>query len=135
MAIHFQCPNCGSKIVVSEEYAGKTTNCPACWDSVRVSSNSVPRSRGSSGQPADPTASEQMEMPLPRLILLALSLAMKKHSRYFVAGVLVLFILLFLAFGGVGALQRLWDPTRQAAPTKTDANQPSRLWEMRRDLE
>jgi len=134
MAINFRCPNCGSKISVKEEYAGKTTNCPACWDSVRVSSNSALRPRGSSGQPGDPIATEQMDMPLPRLITLALSLAIKKHSRYFIAGVLVLFIMMFLAFGGVGALQSLWGPGRDTTPAKADPNQPSRLWEMRRDL-
>src|SRR5436309_231363 len=104
MAIHFRCPKCASKMSVEEIHAGKTANCPTCWDSVRIPSCSALHGHGSA-HPDDP-----LDAPLPRLIVQALKLGIRQHSRYFMAGLLLLVFSLFFFCGGVGALRRLFRP-------------------------
>jgi hypothetical protein len=71
---------------------------------------------------------------LPRLIVQALKLGIKQHSRYFLAGVLLLALLVFLSCGGAGALQSLLGP-KDAVPRKVDSDKPANLWELRKSME
>jgi hypothetical protein len=72
---------------------------------------------------------------LPRLIVQALKLGIKQHSRYFLAGVLLLALLVFLSCGGAGALQSLLGPNKDAVPRKVDSDKPANLWELRKSME
>jgi hypothetical protein len=120
---------------VQEDMAGKTTNCPECWDALRVPASSGLRGRAYSAQGTNPSAPDVLDKPLPELIRLGLRQAFQQRSRYFLVGVLLLFIMLFLACGGVGALQSLWEPSEKAGPINPDAGKPVRMWEMRRNLD
>jgi len=129
MAIHFRCPNCGSKMSVEEIHAGKTANCPACWDPVRVPSCSALHGHVAA-HPDD-----LLDASLPRLMVHAIKLGIWQHSRYFMAGLFLLVFFLLFVCGGVAGIQRLFRPSSDEAPTKGDFDKPARLWEMRQTLE
>src|SRR5262245_22934141 len=104
MAIQFRCPNCGSKISVEEIHAGEMMNCQACWDPVRVPSSPSLHAYRSKAHADDKFARDPLAQPLPRMIVQALKLGLQEHSRYFFAGIFLLFLVVFLSCGGVGVL-------------------------------
>jgi hypothetical protein len=124
MAIYLRCPTCGSHISVDEKYVGKTASCPTCSDPVRVPFQSrlhpLSVDRDSNGKPG--TALEQT--PMPQLIAQALKLAVRQHSLYFVAGLLLIIFLMFLSYSCLGTI---FGPQRTVLPGEGDPGDSSRL--------
>src|SRR5262249_12859659 len=112
-----------------EMYAGHSVNCPACWDPVKAPSTSALHSHDPKGSSDGESRLDPLETPLPTLILQALKDGMRHHSRYFFAGLLLLFLLLFVGCGGVGVVRNLISPDRDTTPVNVE--KPSTLWELR----
>jgi hypothetical protein len=81
---------------------------------------------GSTTRQQDP-----LDAPLPQLIVRALKLGIREHSRYFFVGLALLVFLLFSCCGGVGALQKLFGPGSDGAPAEADFDNPAKFWELR----
>jgi hypothetical protein len=133
MAIHLRCPKCGSRIEVSDEYAGRRANCPVCWDPVRVPYVSILESV----PPGEHSPSPKPLEPVGGLIFEAIKSGILHPNRYFIAGVLICVGLIFVFCGGLGTVKNLLSPaqSRKLAPAKTDFDQPVQLREMTSDLE
>jgi hypothetical protein len=134
MAIHLRCPNCGSRIEVSDEYAGRRANCPACWDPVRVPYVSILES-APPGDGQHPPSPKPLE-PVSGLVFDALKSSIRHPSRPFIAGVAIILGLMFVFCGGLGTIKSLFSPseTKKVAP-KTEFDEPAELREMSSDLE
>jgi hypothetical protein len=113
-------------------HAGQSVNCPACWDPVKAPSTAL-HSHESRAKAEFESAADPLDTPLPRLILEALKGGMRQHSRYFFAGLLLVFLLLFVGCGGVGVIRNLISPEQDTTPVNVE--KPSTLWELRQKTE
>jgi len=134
VAIHLRCPKCGSSIHVEEQYAGRLANCPVCWDPVHVPSSPI-RESVVCGDSKHRHTTDELSEPIPRLIAHALVSAMRQHSRYFVAGLLLFLGVSFVCCGGLGAVRNYFGPEKSEAPTKAHFDEPVKLPDMMKKLD
>jgi hypothetical protein len=127
MAIHFQCPLCGSNIQVNDERAGEWVNCSACWDPIRVPSVSFLESEPW-GDPHHRSDSDELQEPMPRLVIQALKSGARQHSPYFIAGLFIFLALMVVSCGGVvGAIKSVLGPNKQGTPDTVTIKQRVKL--------